>query len=60
MVCAAKGYRLRIVSSDAFSQEKLDHMRALGAELTVVRSEGGLTTRKLILDMIEAARRLSQ
>ena len=60
LVCAAKGYRLRIVSSDAFSQEKLDHMAALGAELTLVRSEGGLTTKRLILDMIEAARGLSQ
>jgi cysteine synthase A len=60
LVCAAKGYRLRTVSSDAFSQEKLDHMAALGAELTLVRSEGGLTTKKLILDMIEAARKLSQ
>jgi cysteine synthase len=60
LVCAAKGYRLQIVSSDAFSQEKLDHMAALGAELTLVRSEGGLTTKKLILDMIEAARKLSQ
>ena len=59
LVCAAKGYRLRIVSSDAFSREKLDQMRALGAELTLVPSEGGLTTRKLILDMIEAARALS-
>ena len=60
MVCASKGYRLKIVSSDAFSREKLDHMAALGAELTLVRSEGGLTTKKLILDMIEAARKLSQ
>jgi cysteine synthase A len=60
LVCAAKGYRLRIVTSDAFSQEKLDHMRALGAELTLVPSEGGLTTRKLILEMIEAARELSR
>ncbi len=60
LVCAAKGYRLRIVSSDAFSQEKLDHMAALGAELTLVPSEGGWTTKKLILDMIEVARRLSQ
>ncbi len=60
LVCAAKGYRLQIVSSDAFSQEKLDHMAALGAELTLVPSEGGLTTKKLILDMIEAARGLSQ
>lgn len=60
LICATKGYRLRIVTSDAFSQEKLDHMAALGAELTLVPSEGGLTTKKLILDMIEAARRLSQ
>jgi len=59
LVCAAKGYRIRIVSSRAFSQEKLDHMAALGAELTLVPSEGGLITKQLILDMIEAARRLS-
>lgn len=59
-VCAARGYRIHIVSSDAFSQEKLDHMAALGAELTLVPSEGGLTTKKLILEMIEAARELSQ
>jgi len=60
LVCAVKGYRIRIVTSDAFSREKLDHMAALGAELTLVPSEGGLTTRKLILDMIEVARALSQ
>jgi cysteine synthase len=60
LVCAARGYRLRIVSSDAFSREKLDQMAALGAELTLVPSEGGLTTRKLILDMIDAARQLSR
>lgn len=60
LVCAARGYRLRIVSSDAFSRDKLDQMAALGAELTLVTSEGGLTTKKLILDMIEAARALSR
>jgi cysteine synthase A len=60
MVCAAKGYRIKIVSSDAFSREKLDQMAALGAELTLVPSEGGLTTKRLILDMIEAARVLSR
>jgi cysteine synthase len=60
LVCAAKGYRIRIVSSDAFSREKLDQMVAYGAELTLVPSEGGRTTRKLILDMIEAARALSR
>jgi cysteine synthase A len=60
LVCAARGYRIHIVTSDAFSQEKRDHMAALGAELTLVPSEGGLTTKKLILDMIETARALSR
>ena len=43
LVCAAKGYPIHIVSSDAFSQEKLDQMAALGARLTLVPSEGGRT-----------------
>jgi len=60
LVCAARGYRIRIVSSEAFSREKLDHMAALGAELTLVPSEGGLTTKRLILDMVEVARGLSR
>ena len=60
LICAAKGYRLRIVTSEAFSREKRDHMAALGAELTLVPSEGGLTTKKLIQNMIEVARTLSQ
>jgi cysteine synthase A len=59
-VCAARGYRMHIVTSDAFSLEKRDHMAALGAELTLVPSEGGMTTKQLILDMIETARALSR
>ena len=60
LVCAERGYPIRIVTSDAFSREKLDHMRALGAELTLVPSEGGRTTKGLILAMIEAARLMSE
>jgi cysteine synthase A len=59
-VCAAKGYRLKIVSSDAFSREKRDHMAAMGAEVILVPSEAGLTTKKLILEMIETAREISR
>ncbi|GAA2878685.1 cysteine synthase A [Streptosporangium fragile] len=55
LVCAARGYRLRIVSSDAFSQDKLLQMAAFGAELTLIPSEGRVITRALILSMIEAA-----
>jgi cysteine synthase A len=56
LVCAVKGYPLHIVSSDAFSQEKLDHMKILGAKLQIVPSESGGMTEKLTRDMVEAAR----
>ncbi len=60
LICVAKGYHLHIVTSDAFSQDKLKHMSAFGAELTLVPSEAGLTTKNLILDMIETAKEISQ
>lgn len=53
--CAVKGYRLRVVSSDAFAREKLDTMRAFGAELHIIPSEGGKVTPELILKMVEKA-----
>lgn len=56
LVCAVKGYSLHIVTSDAFSPEKLDHMKILGARLQIVPSESGGMTEKLTRDMIEAAR----
>jgi len=60
LACAVKGYPLHIVSSDAFSQEKLDHMRILGAELQIIHSEGGGMTGKLTREMVEAARIFAQ
>src|SRR6202142_1698201 len=56
LVCTVKGYPLHIVSSDAFSQEKLDHMKILGARLQIVPSDSGGMTEKLTRDMVEAAR----
>ena len=44
LVCAVKGYRFAPVSSDAFAKEKLDTMRAFGADLHIVESEGGRIT----------------
>jgi cysteine synthase len=44
MVCAAKGYRFVVLSSDAFAREKLLTMEAFGAELRMVPSEGGKVT----------------
>ncbi len=60
LVCAAKGYRLRIVTSNAFSQEKRDHMKALGAELVLVPSENGLSTKSLFLEMIATAKKMGE
>jgi len=56
LVCAVKKHPLHIVTSDAFSREKLDHMKILGARLQFVPSVGGGMTEKLTKDMIEAAR----
>lgn len=55
LVCAVKGHPLRIVTSDAFAQEKLDHMRLLGATLEIIESDGGRMTEKLTKAMIERA-----
>ena len=59
-VAAARGYRMRVVYSDAFSEEKDLMMRALGAEVIMVPSHGGGITENLIKRMIEEAQRFSE
>lgn len=59
-VCAAKGYRARFVSSDAFAEEKLRTMRAFGAVVEIIPSVGGMITPELVRAMIERARVLSR
>ena len=44
MVCAMKGYAFHPLSSNAFAAEKLDTMRAFGADLELVPSDGGTVT----------------
>jgi cysteine synthase A len=60
LVCAARGYPLSIVTSDAFSAEKRHHMAALGADLTIVPSAGGGMDAALTRSMIAAARGISE
>jgi len=60
MVCAMKGYKAHFVSSDAFAEEKLQTMRAFGAELELIKSEQGLITADLINRMVERAREISR
>ena len=59
-VCAVKGYRFRVVSSDAFAKEKLQTMRAFGAKLTIVPSRGGMVTPDLTPKMIQRAREIAE
>jgi cysteine synthase A len=59
LVAAAKGYRLKIVTSDAFSAEKLTQMAAFGAELNLIPSDGGKITKALIQAMIAKAQAIA-
>jgi cysteine synthase A len=59
-VCAARGIPIRIVTSDAFSLEKRDHMRALGAEVIEIPSDEGRITKELISTMMDEAAELSR
>ena len=60
MVCATRGYKAYFVSSDAFAAEKLQTMKAFGAELEIFPSDNGKITAKLIDSMVARARELSK
>ncbi len=59
-VCAVRGYRFKVVSSDAFAREKLETMRAFGAQLTIVPSQGGMVTPDLTPRMMERAAEIAR
>jgi cysteine synthase A len=60
LVCAALGFKSHFVSSDAFSEEKRQTMRAYGAEITTIPSDGKKITEQLIKTMIATAGELSR
>jgi cysteine synthase A len=62
LVCGAKGYRAKIVISECFSEERLQLMRALGADLDVIEAvEGpGRVTAQDIHNMVERAGELAR
>lgn len=60
LICAVRKHPLHIVSSDAFAREKLDHMRLLGARVTLVPSDNGKQTAQLTRNMIAEAHRLAR
>lgn len=58
MVCATKGYKAHFVSSDAFAKEKLQTMKAFGAELDLIPSGNGKITASLFVAMKEKVNEL--
>jgi cysteine synthase A len=60
MVCAAKGYSAYMVSSDAFSEEKIMTMRAFGAAVEIIPSVDRKITAELIQAMIDRAGELAK
>ena len=58
MVCAVKGHPLSIVTSNAASLEKRNHMQALGAQMTVLHTEGGKLNPNLFKRMKETTQNL--
>ena len=58
-VCAVKGYKFRVVSSDAFAPEKLATMRAFGADVMIEASRGGQITPDLLPRMMDRVRTLA-
>ena len=62
LVCRAKGYPLKIVISACFSEERLQLMRALGAELEVLDAVDGpgRVTAKDVANMVERAAELAR
>jgi cysteine synthase A len=62
LVCGAKGYQLRIVISDCFTEERFQLMRALGAELEVIPAveERGRVTAQDIENMVARAAEIAQ
>jgi cysteine synthase A len=59
LVCAALGYKLEIVFSDAFAEEKRRVMLALGARVTDIKSDGNGINEKLIRAMIAKSKEIA-
>lgn len=59
-VCAAKGYKFHVVSSNAFATEKLRTMGLFGATVDLVQSPSGQVTKDLIPSMITRAKEVAE
>jgi len=59
-VCAARGHRFHVISSNAFAREKLATIAAFGGKVELIDSPSGQITADLIPSMIARARELGE
>ena len=59
MVCATRGYEAHFVSSNGFSEEKIQTMRAYGASVELIHAKDGVLTAAVIDRMIARTKRLA-
>ncbi len=60
MVCASRGYKAHFVSSDAFSEAKLQTMRLFGATVEIIPSENKKITKELITRCCDRVQQLTE
>lgn len=60
MICAQRSYKAHFVSSNGFSEEKLQTMRAFGAEVEIIHAKDGVLTAGVLDRMIARARELAE
>lgn len=58
MICAMRGYKAHFVSSNGFSEEKIQTMKAFGATVELIEAENGILTAEVINKMIARAKEL--
>jgi cysteine synthase A len=60
MIGAVKGYKVEIITSDAFAKEKRDNMEAFGAHLTIIKSVDGGMDEALTRNMVKKAAEIAE
>jgi len=60
MVCAIRGYQAHFVSSNGFSEEKIQTMRAYGATVELIHAKDGVLTADVIDRMIARTKELTE
>ncbi len=60
LICSLKGYPFRLITSNAFSKEKINMMRALGAQLEIIESPDGKISKSVIDAMVSRATEIAK